>query len=161
MDGSNPWPRARTPRQERDRARMRRAAEAARIGPGPAMAVALGQIVTAFDEAAVINAFKLRVEDLIRRGPYHPAVRARFEARAALLNGRGLDEAIAAVEIWWREERKAFQIASALGCGTRLSLDVPRELRLILRLLRFKRVEAAYRAALAALCEDPTAVAAE
>jgi hypothetical protein len=82
-------------------------------------------------------------------------------ARAALLYGRSLDEAIAVVEVWWREERKAYQIASALGCGTRLSLDVLCELRLILRLTRFKRMDAAYRAALAALCEGSTAVAAE
>jgi len=38
---------------------------------------------------------------------------------------------------------------------------VLRELRLILRIARFKRMDAAYRAALAALCEGSTAVAAE
>jgi len=56
---------------------------------------------------------------------------------------------------------KAFQIASALGYGNRLSLDVLRELRLILRLLRMKRMEMEFRAIVAALCETPLAVAAE
>jgi hypothetical protein len=88
-------------------------------------------------------------------------VHARFSARAALLYGRDIDAAIALAECWWREERKAFAIASALGCGTRLSLDVLRELRLILRLARCKRMEAAYRAAVAAMCDAPSAMAAE
>src|ERR1700734_2876539 len=100
---------------------------------GSAMDVALAQIGAAFDEAAALNDFQLRVERALRRGPQHPAVRARFGARAALLSGRHLDAAIAAVERWWRDERKAFQIASALGYGDRLSLDVLRELRVILR----------------------------
>ena len=71
-------------------------------------------------------------------------MRARFGARAAMLAGRSLDAAIAIVERWWRDERKAFQIASALGYGNRLSLEVLCELRLILRLLRFKRMQAEY-----------------
>ncbi len=131
---------ARSPRQQRDSERIRRAAAAARVGPAPAMAVALAQIGAAFDEAATINAYKIRVERLIRLGPCHAAVRARFGARAAMLFGRGLDAAIVLVERWWRNERKAFQIARALGCGTRLSLEVLSELRLILRLMRFKRM---------------------
>ena len=104
------------------------------------MAVALAQIGAAFDEAATINAYKIRVERLIRLGPCHAAVRARFGARAAMLFGRGLDAAIVLVERWWRDERKAFQIASALGCATRLSLEVLGELRLILRLMRLKKM---------------------
>ena len=125
------------------------------------MAVALAQIGAAFDEAATVNAFKIRVERLIRLGPHHPAVRARFGARAAMLFGRGLDPAIAVVERWWRDERKAFQIASALGCATRLSLEILRELRLILRWMRFKKMEADFHAAVAALCDEPVAMAAE
>ncbi len=68
--------------------------------------------------------------------PDHAAVRARFGARAALLAGCNLDAAIVRVERWWRDERKAFQIASVFGCGTRFSLDILSELRLILRLMR-------------------------
>jgi len=152
---------ARSPRQERELLRIQRAAAAARRGAAPAMAVALAQIGAAFDEAAAINAFKLRVERLIRLGPHHPAVRARFGGRADLLFGRGLDAAIAAVERWWRDERKAFAIASALGCGSRLSLEILRELRLILRLARCKRMQAEFASILAALCNAPIAVAAE
>ena len=63
-----------------------------------------------------------------------------------MLAGRSLDAAIVIVERWWRDERKAFQIASAFGRATRLSLEILRELRLILRLMRFKRMEAEYEA---------------
>ena len=78
-----------------------------------------------------------------------------------MLYGRNLDAATVTVERWWRDERKAFQIASALGGGTRLSLDVLSELRLILRLMRLKRMEADYREAVAVLSGRPSAIAAE
>jgi hypothetical protein len=148
-------------REERDRERARRAATAARALGQSALDVALTEIGAAFDQAAVINGFKIRVERLIRRGPRHPALRGRFGARAAMLRGRSLDAATSTVERWWRDERNAFQIASALGGGTRLSLEVLRDMRLVLRLMRFKRLEAAYFEALAALCNPPTAMAAE
>jgi len=125
------------------------------------MAAALAQIGAAFDEAAVVNSFKIRVERVLRLGPHHALARARFRARAALLFGRSLDEAIASVEQWWRDERKAFQIASALGYGTRLSLEALRELRLILRFMRFKRMAPEFGAIVAALCDQSLAVAAE
>jgi hypothetical protein len=148
-------------REERDRERARRAAATARAKGQPALDVALTEIGAAFDQAAVINGFKIRIERLIRRGPHHAALRARFGARAALLHGRDLNAAIATVERWWRDERKAFQIAGALGGGTRLSLEVLREMRLVLRLMRFKRMEAEYVESLEALCNPPTAMAAE
>jgi hypothetical protein len=148
-------------REERDRERARRAATAARALGQSALDVALTEIGAAFDQAAVINGFKIRVERLIRRGPRHPALRARFGARAAMLRGRSLDAATSTVERWWRDERKAFQIASALGGGTRLSLEVLRELRLVLRLMRFRRMEGEYFETIAALCNPPTAMAAE
>ena len=150
-----------SPRQHRDRDRSRRAAAAIRALGGSAMDQALAEIGAAFDKAAVVNGFKLRVERYLRLWPHHPACRARFGARAALLGGRDLDAAVVTVERWWRDERKAFQVASALGCATRLPLDVLAELRLILRLLRFKRMAAAYAEAVAALRGRPTAMAAE
>jgi hypothetical protein len=148
-------------RAQRDLERVRRAAAVAQARGASAVDQALAQLGAAFDEAATINAFKLRVERMLRRGPEDPGVRARFAARAAMLEGRRLDAATATVERWWREERKAFQIASAFGCATRLSLDILSELRLILRLLRFKRMAASYEAAIAALCSEPLATAAE
>jgi hypothetical protein len=151
----------RTLREERDHERARRAGAAARAAHGSALDAALAQIGAAFDDSAAINAFKIRVERLIRVGPHHPALRARFGARAALLPGRDLDGAIVAVERWWREERKAFQLASAFGCGNRVSLDVLRELRLVLRLMRRKGMAAEFDAAVAALCDHPLAIAAE
>ena len=150
-----------TPRRERDRQRARRAAEAARSKGASAMAAALVQIGAAFDEAAAINGFKLRVERMIRLGPDHPAIRARFGARATMLGNRDLDAAIITVERWWRDERKAFQIANALGCATRLSLEVLGELRLILRLMRFSKMEAEYKIIVAALGGEPFQIAAE
>jgi hypothetical protein len=148
-------------RQDRDRERARRAAAVEQAKGQSALDVALTEIGAAFDQAAVINDFKIRVERLMRRGPRHPALRARFGARATRLHGRDLDRAIATVERWWRDERKAFQIASALGGGTRLSLEVLHDMRLGLRLMRFKRMEAEYFEALAALGSPPTAMAAE
>ena len=149
------------PRRERDRQRARRAAEAARDEGASAMAVAQTQVAAAFDEAAAINGFKLRVERLIRLGPEHPAVRARFGVRAAMLGCRNLDAAIIVVERWWRDERKAFQIASALGCATRLSLDVLGEVRLILRLMRSKKMASQYESIVATLRNEPFKMAAE
>ncbi len=148
-------------REQRVSERIRMAAHAARTAPGSAMAVALAQIGTAFDEAAALNDFKLRVERLVRLGPRHAAVRARFRARTERLHDAGLDAAIARVERWWRDERKAFQVASALGRGNKLSLEVLRELRLALRLMRFKRMQAEFGAIAAAVCDDALALAAE
>ncbi len=122
---------------------------------------ALAQIGTAFDEAAAVNRFKLRVEHMLRLGPQHAAMGGRFGARATLLYGRGLDAAIAVTERCWRDERKAFQIASALGYGNRLSLEVLRELRLILRLMRYKKMQVEFGALAALLCGESTLLAAE
>jgi hypothetical protein len=158
---AEPSPGAYRPRRDRDRLRAGRAAEAARSGGEPAMAAALAQIGAAFDEAAVINGFKIRVERIIRLGPDHPAVRARFEARAAMLRGRSLDAAIVTVESWRRDEQAAFAIASAFGRGSRLSFDVLSELRLLLRWLRFKRLHTDYVTALATLCGESIVMAAE
>jgi len=149
------------PRRQRDLERARNAAAAAQAQGKPAIDVAVAQIGTAFDAAAIVNAFKLRVERWLRLGPQHPASRARFAARAALLKHRSLDAAIVLAERWWRDERKAFQIASAFGRGNRLSLEILSELRLILRLLRRKRMGAQFPAIVAAVCDDDIAEAAE
>jgi hypothetical protein len=151
------------PHQQRDLARARRAAAAAQAQAQgqSAMDVALAQIGAIFDEASVINTFKLKVERFLRLDPDDAAVRARFGARAQLLRGRSLDGAVALVERWWRDERKAFQIASALGRGNRLSLEVLAELRLILRIMRFKRMRAEFSLILADMRDEPMAEAAE
>ncbi len=157
-------PHARASRAEREAQRIRRVAATASASAGEANSVltaALAHIGAAFDEAAAINAFKSRVERLLRQRPDHPAWRARFGARAAMLGGRDLDAAIILIERSWRDERKAFAIASALGRGTRLSLEVLSELRLILRLMRRKRMHAEYDAIVATLRGIVTAVAAE
>jgi hypothetical protein len=126
-----------------------------------AIDTAVAAIHAAFSRAAEIDAFKLRVERWLCLGPQHPAVRARFRARAAALSQWQLDAAIGDVEHWWREERKTFALASALGYGSRLPLETLRELRLILRLIRFKRMAAEFEAIAAAVCEHEIALAAE
>jgi hypothetical protein len=69
--------------------------------------------------------------------------------------------AIREVECWWREERKTFMLASALGYGSRLPTETLRELRLILRLMRRKGMAAEFGAITAAVCEHEIALAAE
>jgi hypothetical protein len=132
---------AQSRRRQRDRDRISRAGEIAKAGGGSALDIALAKIDAAFDRVAAVNAFKIRVELLLQTDRHHPALRARFGARARMLSGRSLEASVLAVERWWRDEQKAFAIASAFGGGHRLSLDVLRELRLILRLARFKRME--------------------
>ncbi len=149
------------PRAQRDLQRARRAGAAARLAGQPGLETALIQIGAAFDEAAIANALKLRVERALRLGPQHAAVRARYGARAVMLNGYSLDAAIMLVERSWRDERKAFQIAAALGRGNRLSLDVLTELRLILRLMRRRQMGTQFATIVAALCDEPIAMAAE
>jgi hypothetical protein len=129
------------------------------MNSGNAVDAALAQIAAAFSRAAEINAFKLRVERWLRFGPQHPAVRARFRARAAAMQEWRLDAAIREVDRWWREERKALALASALGYGSRLPLETLRELRLILRLMRRKRVAVEFGAIAAAVCDDVSAMA--
>jgi len=118
------------------------------------MDLALAQIGAAFGEAAAVNGFKLRVEQLLRLSPRHPTLRARFGARAKMLSGKSLDTAVALVERRWRDERRAFQIASAFGYGNRLSLEVLSELRLMLRLMRFKRMQPEFSEIVAAFRDD-------
>jgi hypothetical protein len=131
-------------RKERERRRAARAVSAARGEQASAMAVALAHIGAAFDQAAVINELKLRIERAFALGPDHAAVRARYGGRAAALADLSLDEAIVRVERWRRHERKAFQIASVFGRATRLSLEVLGELRVMLRLMRKKNMQAEF-----------------
>ena len=129
--------------------------------PHSAIDGALAEIRAGFSRTAEIAAFKRRVECWFRLGPQHPAVRARFRARAAALPHWQLAAAIREMEGWWREERKTFALASALGYGSRLPLETLRELRLILRLLRRKRLAAEFATIAAAVCEEAMAMAAE
>ena len=133
------------PRRNRDFERGRRAAAQARRTGESAMDAALAQIGATFNHAAAVNNLKMRVEHFIRLGADHPAVRARYGRRAGMLRGYSIDGAIILVNRWHRDERKAFQIASALGRGTRLSLDVLAELRLALRLGRRKLSDQQFR----------------
>jgi hypothetical protein len=115
------------PRNQRDLERARHAADAARAQGGSTIDATLAQIGAAFDHASSVNTFKLRVERFLRRGPHDATVRARFGSRAEMLHGRRLDAAMILTERWWRDERKAFQIAS--GPGPRQPTIAGRSLR--------------------------------
>ena len=146
------------------RPRDRRGAERVRAATAPggsATDIALAQITAAFDEAAAINDFKLRVARLLRLGPHHPLVRARFGTRAERLSGRGLAVALIVCERWWRDERAAFHIAAAFGRGEGLTLEILRELRLILRWIRAKRLHVEFGAIAYAVCSGDMPMAAE
>jgi hypothetical protein len=149
------------PRAVREAERLRAAVAANGSDSRSAMDRAMAQIDAAFGEAAALNDFKLRLERMFRLGPQHPAVRARFRARAQMLAGCSLTTATAKAERWWREEQRRFQIASAFGYGNRISLEILRELRLALRLMRFKRMHGDFRVITAALRGDIVAEAAE
>ena len=56
---------------------------------------------------------------------------------------------------------RRFRSRARLGCATRLSLEVLGELRLILRLMRWKKMHGEFREIVAALCGAPIAAAAE
>ena len=101
----------------------------------PAMASALAAIDREFSASAAIRAFKATIRSVIA-DPGHPAVRARYAGRARQLAGWSLDLAVVATETRYRHERKAFQVAAAFGGGTRLSVTVLAEQRLILRWMR-------------------------
>ncbi len=153
--------RSQSLRHRRDRARIDAAGERAKARGASALDVAFAKIDAAFGRSAAINGFKIRVELLLQTDIHHPALRARFGARAEMLAGHDLDGAVAVVERWWRTETKAFAIASVLGGGTRLALDVLRDLRLILRLARYRRLEKEFKHAVTILSCHPLTIAAE
>ena len=113
--------------------------------PSPAMQRAFDRMDREFGPWAVIDRFKRDCRQAMRRGLDDPAVIARFGARVDLLGVRDIASAIIVVERWYRDERKAFQVASAMGRGVRLPLMVLAELRLILRFMRRYGVAAAIR----------------
>jgi hypothetical protein len=130
--------------RKRERAVGESAAAKVRERGGSALDAACADIRATFDSSA--RALKLRVLRAIKRGTGHPANRARYGARVAQLHERlpflyrdpqaVIGGACAILKNWYRDEKRAYLIAAALGRGNRLSLDVLAELRLMLRLLR-------------------------
>jgi hypothetical protein len=151
------------PRKDRDDIRARQAAAHARADGGGAMDAALASVgaIGINNPAFLANLFKLRVEAFIERGASDHAVRARFSGRLRMLQGDTIEDAIASIESWYRYEDFRFQIASKFGHGTRLSLDVLRELRLLLRLARVKLSDQEFRAIVAGVLGAAVSVAAE
>jgi hypothetical protein len=104
----------------------------------PAMAGAIRAIEQAFGPRAVIQDLKRTVRRVLRN-PAHEAIPYRYGARAKMATGT-LEQACAMVEHWYREEQRATRFAWQLGYGTRLSMTVLIELRLILRFMRRKKM---------------------
>lgn len=123
-------------RRRRETMRGRQAEGKARAAGADALRVALARLGSEFDETAKIASFKCRILHYIRLGAGHPAVRARFGRRAAMLQGYSLNAACQMVDRWLKQEKQALIVAAAFGRGHTLSLEVLRELRLILRLMR-------------------------
>lgn len=102
----------------------------------PAMAAALDRIERECGMSAVHKRLKDRCRFVLRRGPAHPAVKARYGARAAMMWGFSTWRAVLWVERCYADELRAFEIACSYGRGTRLSVVILEEMRLILRWLR-------------------------
>ena len=108
-----------------------------------AMDSACNVIEREFGHSSEVVRFKRRIRAILRE-PDHPAVAARYGARAKWLRRCSLRVAVTCVDNEWRTERQAFQLASSLGRGTRLSVEILAELNLILRWLRFRRMDAEF-----------------
>lgn len=108
------------------------------------MTAALAAIDREFSASGAHRRFKARIRCILR-DPHHPAVCARYRARAEMLLGLPLASASRLVTQWYLAERRAFQLTSALGGAgrlsqTMLSLTILRELRLIARFMCRKRL---------------------
>lgn len=131
----------------RDQHRGQSAARQARAAGADAITAALAQIDATFGPAWDANFLKRSVDDVIRMGADHPEVRARYAGRAIASGARTLAEAIDAVELWRAAEMRRPK-------PSRLSLQVLAELRLILRLMRWRALAWAYPLVVSALLAD-------
>lgn len=103
----------------------------------------LAQINREFGRAALIRHFKDEIRWVLRE-PDHPSIAVRYGTRSILLRGLPLDAACTLVALHYREEIKAQTVAATLGRDTGLSTRVLRELRLILRWMRLKRMHGSF-----------------
>jgi hypothetical protein len=108
-------------------------------GYSPAMDRAEAEITRAFGFPEV--AFKQRVRRFARRGAADPANWARYGARVRLLRNATLEQAAILTDGWYRRERDALRNKYAIGGATRLSVEVLKELRLMVRFARAKRLD--------------------
>lgn len=105
----------------------------------PALQRALDSIEREFSAAAEIDDFKNHVRSLIHDGTGNPALRARYGIRLQDLLGYTIDAACFTVDRWYREhleELKRWRDVPYAPQPPRLTLEILRELRLILRLIR-------------------------
>ena len=108
-----------------------------------AMDRACAAIDREFSHSSDVVRFKRRIRTILRE-PDHPAVAARYGARAHWLRRCPLATAVTCVDNEWRIERQSFQLAAVSGWGTRLSVEILAELNLILRWMRRNRMDAEF-----------------
>ena len=108
-----------------------------------AMDRACADINREFGRSSEVMRFKRRIRAILRE-PDHPAVAARYGARAKWLRRCPLATAVTCVDNEWRIERQSFQLAAVSGWGTRLSVEILAELNLILRWMRRNRMDAEF-----------------
>lgn len=108
-----------------------------------AMDRACADINREFGHSSDVVRFKRRIRTILRE-PDHPAVAARYGARAKWLRRCPLATAVTCVDNEWRIERQSFQLAAVSGWGTRLSVEILAELNLILRWMRRNRMDAEF-----------------
>jgi hypothetical protein len=111
------------------------AAVIVQAGNSPAMQAALDEIERQFGVSAEIKSFKDRCRRFIERGARHPAATARYGARARLMVGWNTADAAAWLACRYATEQRRWRAHDA-----RLSLMVLRELRLIARFMRARRI---------------------
>ena len=107
--------------------------------PSPGMDAALAEIGAKFGVAAEIDRFKRRCRGIIRRyeqNPFDEGLFKRYGARAQLLRRSTTADAAAWVACRYATEQRRWRSNDA-----RLSLMVLRELRLLVRLMRAKRLD--------------------
>jgi hypothetical protein len=103
--------------------------------PSPAMDRAEAAIARAFSAAAEIDRFKRRCRQMIRWGASHPAVCGRYWVRARLLRQQDTAGAADIITAWYATEKTRWRRLDA-----RLSIAVLRELRLIIRFMRARKL---------------------
>jgi hypothetical protein len=100
---------------------------------------ALDRIEREFSASAEIADFKHRVRSIIHDGTGNPALRARYSIRLQELLGYSIDAACFTVDRWYRDhlaELKRWREVPYAPQPPRITYEILRELRLILRLIR-------------------------
>ena len=124
--------------------RANAAAHECKANGGTALDAMYASMHAGFDRSCEINSLKLSILHAIKLGTGHPLIRARYGERARMLKELPIDTAIWVVDKWyWIERGKSA-----------LSLNVLREMRVMLRMLRRSSLRDHLPAILSLVCDD-------